>query len=133
MRRLEIMGRYYNGDVEGKFWFAVQPSDTADRFGVEGREPNCLVYEYDKEDLPKLQRELLFIENELGETKDLLDKFFEENNGYTDGMLYDYLGFRKPDKYMLKEILKNYADWYLGKEIEKQLLEFGCCTFEAEL
>lgn len=21
------MGRYYSGDIEGKFWFAVQPSD----------------------------------------------------------------------------------------------------------
>jgi len=28
------MGRYYNGDIEGKFWFAVQSSDDADFFGV---------------------------------------------------------------------------------------------------
>ena len=30
------MGRYYSGDIEGKFWFAVQSSDDADNFGVEG-------------------------------------------------------------------------------------------------
>ncbi len=28
------MGRYYSGDIEGKFWFAVQSSYAADRFGV---------------------------------------------------------------------------------------------------
>ena len=30
------MGRYYSGDIEGKFWFAVQDSDDADHFGIEG-------------------------------------------------------------------------------------------------
>ena len=28
------MGRYYNGDINGKFWFAVQNSNCADRFGL---------------------------------------------------------------------------------------------------
>ena len=27
------MGRYYSGDIEGKFWFAVQDSDDAEFFG----------------------------------------------------------------------------------------------------
>ena len=31
----EIMGRYYHGDIEGKFWFAVQSSQDADFFGSE--------------------------------------------------------------------------------------------------
>jgi hypothetical protein len=30
------MGRYYTGDIEGKFAFAVQSSDAADRFGSCG-------------------------------------------------------------------------------------------------
>jgi hypothetical protein len=30
------MGRYYHGDIEGKFWFAVQSSNDADFFGCEG-------------------------------------------------------------------------------------------------
>ena len=42
-RRIE-MGRYYNGDIEGKFWFAVQSSDDADYFGVEGQRPEMLEY-----------------------------------------------------------------------------------------
>jgi hypothetical protein len=34
------MGRYYNGDVEGKFWLGVQPSDAAERFGALERSSN---------------------------------------------------------------------------------------------
>ena len=34
------MGRYYNGDIEGKFWFGVQSSDDGDFFGSKGEEPN---------------------------------------------------------------------------------------------
>ena len=29
------MGRYYYGDIQGKFWFGVQSSDDASYFGVE--------------------------------------------------------------------------------------------------
>ena len=27
------MGRYYNGDISGKFWFGIQPSDDASQLG----------------------------------------------------------------------------------------------------
>ena len=33
------MGRWYSGDVEGKFWFGIQDSNAADRFGVTGHQP----------------------------------------------------------------------------------------------
>ena len=29
------MGRYYEGDIDGKFWFGVQSSSDADYFGVD--------------------------------------------------------------------------------------------------
>ena len=41
------MGRYYNGDIDGKFWFAVQSSNDADFFGVEGT-PRFLDYYFDE-------------------------------------------------------------------------------------
>jgi len=28
------MGRYYTGDIVGKFWFAIQSSDDASHFGA---------------------------------------------------------------------------------------------------
>ena len=40
------MGRYYEGDIEGKFWFGVQSSDDADFFGCEGRPPSVLEKKY---------------------------------------------------------------------------------------
>ena len=32
------MGRYYSGDINGKFMFAVQPSDAGERFGATEQE-----------------------------------------------------------------------------------------------
>jgi hypothetical protein len=43
------MGRYYTGDIEGKFMFGVQSSDDANFFGVEG-ESRSLDYYYSEED-----------------------------------------------------------------------------------
>ena len=45
------MGRYYSGDIEGKFAFAVQSSNDADFFGVTGEqtgEQTGLYYCYSK-------------------------------------------------------------------------------------
>ncbi len=43
------MGRYYSGDIEGKFWFGVQSSDDADFFGVTGYAPETLEYYFEKD------------------------------------------------------------------------------------
>ena len=47
------MGRYYSGDIDGKFWFGVQSSTDADFFGVQG-EPRYYNYYFQKENLPKV-------------------------------------------------------------------------------
>ena len=44
------MGRYYRGDINGKFWFAIQDSDDADFFGSKGEPPNTLEYYFDAEE-----------------------------------------------------------------------------------
>ena len=36
------MGRYYSGDINGKFWFALQSSNAASRFGGYENEPNYI-------------------------------------------------------------------------------------------
>ena len=43
------MGRYYEGDIDGKFWFAVQSSDDGEFFGAEEQESNWIDYYVDKE------------------------------------------------------------------------------------
>jgi len=53
------MGRYYSGDIEGKFWFACQSSDDADSFGVTGTPPDDrLVYYFREQDMPKIEQGL---------------------------------------------------------------------------
>jgi hypothetical protein len=51
------MGRYYSGDIEGKFWFACQSSNDADHFGVIGTPPDDrLNYHFSKGDMPSVQK-----------------------------------------------------------------------------
>jgi len=53
------MGRYYSGDIEGKFWFACQSSDDADNFGVIGTPPDDrLNYYFKKSDMPLIEEGL---------------------------------------------------------------------------
>ena len=51
------MGRHYFGDIEGKFAFAIQSSDAADRFGVSG-EQNTLSYYFGSDNLDTIEEEL---------------------------------------------------------------------------
>lgn len=117
------MGRYYSGDIDGKFWFAVQSSDAADRFGRSGY--YSLHYNFEADSLDEVESEIAEIETKLGDKLHTLDKFFEENNGYNDKML-KAIGITEAD-------LSEYADLQLGKKIATCLIENGSCQFEAEL
>lgn len=123
------MGRYYDGDIEGKFWFGVQSSEAANRFGVTGT-CNYLHYYFSKEDLESVEKELEVILNNLGEYKDKLDKYFKENKGYNDEELCKYLSV---DGGKLFNILQEYADYHLGIKIRDCLKQQGVCEFDAEM
>ena len=43
------MGRYYDGDIEGKFWFAVQSSDDGEHFGCTECGSNVIEYYLDRD------------------------------------------------------------------------------------
>ena len=118
------MGRFYSGDIDGKFWFAVQSSDAADRFGVTGEEPNYITYYFDEDNLEDVEAEIKNIEEGLGDKIATLDKFFEENNGYNDEMIQK-IGITKNE-------LSDYADLGLGRKIRDCIKETGQCCFEAE-
>lgn len=119
------MGRYYSGDIDGKFWFAVQSSSSADRFGVQGFQPNYLEYNFYEEDKPKLEEELKRIEKALGEQLQNMNEFFDKHNSYT----HDQLIENGIDVNNLSE----YADYKLGRQILDCINELGYCEFEAEL
>ena len=38
------MGRYYSGDINGKFWFGIQNSDDAEQFGARIEEASFIQY-----------------------------------------------------------------------------------------
>ena len=119
------MGRYYNGDIEGKFWFALQSSDAADRFGVTGEEPSYLTYYFDEDNLEDVSNEIKNIEETLGDKLQTIENFFKDNNGYNDDML--------KEAGITKEELSDYADLGLGKQIKECIEKTGQCSFEAEL
>jgi len=123
------MGRYYTGDIEGKFWFAVQSSDDADFFGVEGYQPNFLNYCFEESDLPKINEGVENCLKELGKFKEKLDEFFEKCDSYTDEDLAKNIGVSK-DK--IHNLLGWYARLELGLKIQKCVKENGGCEFEAE-
>ena len=118
------MGRYYSGDIEGKFWFGLQSSDCADRFGVSGQQPNILEYYFGDEDLESVEQEIARIEESLGDKVKIIEEFFETNNGYNDTML--------ADANITNQELSEFADLGLGKEIRDCIIENGYCSFNAE-
>ena len=124
------MGRYYNGDINGKFWFGVQSSDCANRFGVVGSQPETLYYYFNESDLQSVQDELKEIEQSMGDYLKQLKDFFTKNYAYNDIELAKELGISKA---RLKKILSEYADYELGKEIEKSIITNGQCEFYAEI
>jgi len=119
------MGRYYSGDIEGKFWFALQSSIAADRFRVPHYQPEYVMYRYTSDDLPGVIKEINNIEKNLGDKLQVIEKLFEEKMGYNDQMLVE-AGITRYE-------LSEYADLGLGIQIRDYIIENGECTFDAEL
>tara|TARA_R110002020_G_scaffold418345_1_gene627599 strand:- start:231 stop:605 length:375 start_codon:yes stop_codon:yes gene_type:complete len=124
------MGRYYSGDIEGKFMFSVQSSDDADFFGSEGH-TSYLNYHFDKDDhMTSIDKGIIKCKIALGSWKKKLDTFFKKNDGWNDKMLWDQIRLSSEKS---KEILGWYARLELGEKIKKCVKENGDCSFEAEL
>ena len=124
------MGRYYQGDIEGKFWFAVQNSNDADFFGVTGEEPSELEYCFDKDNLKSIKEGIKTCNTKLGKYKKLIEEFFKEKNSYNNEGLAKYL---KISVEKVGDILEWYARLELGEKILKCVEENDCCQFTAEL
>jgi len=123
------MGRYYTGDIEGKFWFAVQSSDDADFFGSSGYQPSALEYFFDEDHLPEIKKGIKKCEKALTKWKPKLDKFFKENNGYNEKMLEDQINLKADES---REVLQWYARLHLGNKILKCVEDNKKCVFIAE-
>ena len=131
------MGRYYQGDIEGKFWFGVQSSDDANNFGgseIELQDDDGEIYELEyffaKEDLESINEGIQTCITDLGEFKSKLDEVFSSSNGYNPDVLAKQLGVAEA-KY--STIMDSYARLHLGNKIKKCVEDNGECRFTAEL
>jgi hypothetical protein len=124
------MGRYYYGDIQGKFGFGVQPSDSANRFGVIGETPSYLEYRFEEDHIEIVEKELKKIKDNLGDNFDKLNQFFEDNPFYKDKDVAEFLNVTKEQLYWY---LCEFADYDLGLKILNELKENGVCAFNAEL
>ena len=130
------MGRYYNGDIEGKFWFAVQSSNAPARFGAQEYEPSYINYYFDEEQLEEVEEELDRIHKNMMGNIERLDDFFAQTNGYNTEMIIDW--YKKEYKKTIneegvKDMLVEYADYELGKQIAECIKEKGECNINAEI
>jgi len=130
------MGRYYEGDISGKFWFAVQSSNAPARFGGEEYEPSYINYYFDEEQLKEVEEELDRIHKNMQGNIEKLDEFFKVNNGYNDQMIIDFYLARYNEtinEEEVKDMLVEYADYELGNQIANCIKEKGECNINCEL
>ena len=129
------MGRYYDGDIEGKFWFGVQSSDDGEFFGAKAYEPSHIDYHVD--DIGEVDKGLDICILNLGVNKKRLDEFFDSlTHGYNDEMLIKHYKDKHKltiDEDFVMKMLTWYARLDLGEKIKKCMVEKGHCEFNAEL
>ncbi len=133
------MGRYYTGDIEGKFWFGIQSSDDAEFFGAYEAEPNFTDYNIpnDCKD-EKVKEGIEECLKELGDWKERLDQFFEQTSHYSNDMIIKYWK-DKHDEVINTDAIERQMEWYarlnLGRKIQKFFEENpnDDCYFTAEL
>jgi len=131
------MGRYYMGDIEGKFWFGIQSSSDAEYFGaVEDNWTQYEVYVDSLEDevKPGLKECL----KEMGVFKERLDKYFLVNNGYNDETMAKEMSKEYNEDITegkITEMLTIYARHGLGLQIETWMEKNPGenCKFSAEM
>ena len=115
----DMMGRFYNGDIEGKFWFAIQDSEAPNRFGGSME----LSFSFNEDDIEDVKNELKTIEETT--PMDKINEFFKDRDSYSNEML--------AEANITRDELENYADHELGSKILACLEENGECNFWGEM
>ncbi len=124
------MGRYFDGDISGKFWFAVQSSNDADFFGVDGTRPEELNYYFEEEDLEGVNEGIKKCLDAMGDYYAGLKDFFDNSEYYSDEMVSKALDISEEKA---KELQVWYARLELGIKIKQSLENTGQCDFTAEM
>ena len=141
------MGRHYDGDISGKFWFAVQSSDDGEYFGaLDITEENTdsdyhegfVDYVIYFSDIDKVKAGIDLCKRQLRGNYVILNEFFSSSSGYNDEMIIEH--YKKTrgihiNEGFLREQLTIFARLDFGTQI---LLYFNespseDCHFTAEM
>ena len=141
------MGRHYDGDISGKFWFAVQSSDDGEYFGaLDITEENTdsdyhegfVDYVIYFSDIDKVKAGIDLCKRQLRGNYVILNEFFSSSSGYNDEMIIEH--YKKTrgihiNEGFLREQLTIFARLNFGTQI---LLYFNenpgeDCHFTAEM
>ena len=127
------MGRYYSGDIEGKFWFGVQSSDDGEFFGAMPSEPSYIDYYVD--DIEPVEEGIQECHEALGENLHRLDEFFLSKESYNNEMIVNWYQEKYGKKITesdIMDMLKWYARLRLGEKIYDCMKKNDYCSFSAE-
>jgi len=123
------MGRYYSGDIEGKFWFGVQSSEDGEFFGMRAN-TSFVDYYVDESDIDLIEIGIKDCKAQLRGHLGKLEKFFKNSGGYTNKQLSDVLNVNETAAH---DLLVWYARLLLGRQIHECVLEEGACYMNAEM
>ncbi len=115
------MGRYYTGDIEGKFMLAVQGSDAGERFGAHELDNDVIHYCVRRESYDDIVKEL---------------KSIEDSGCLERAEVIIRGGYELESLPLIYKDLKDYADYQMGIEIRDWFDENpddDCLYFDAEL
>jgi len=122
------MGRYYHGDIEGKFRFRTQSSDDADFFGSTGYQPETLEYAFYKDEhIDLINKGIDECIKEIGTIRERVFEWFEKEEHFYPKQMEEegIIPSNTNDEWL--------ARLELGIRILKCVEENGECFFEAEL
>ena len=121
------MGRFYYGDIEGKFWFGIQSSNDPEFFGLEEEKNEINYY---TEDIEKVEEGVNKCLKELKGYKEIIEDYFNDKEGYNEQKMAEELEISNEK---LREKLVWFARLELGEKILNYLKEEGNCSLTAEL
>tara|TARA_R110001583_G_scaffold1109_1_gene9274 strand:- start:18517 stop:18888 length:372 start_codon:yes stop_codon:yes gene_type:complete len=123
------MGRFYSGDIEGKFWFAVQSSTDQEFFGME-EDRSYIDYYVDDDSMEQIEKGIKDCKKALHGYKEKMDTFFNKAKSYNNQELAEYLS---TDEEKVSYLLEWYARLELGNKIYECVKEQGSCVLNAEM
>ena len=125
------MGREYKGDIDGKMWTAVQPSNDADNFGVIGEPLGDLQYFFTEDNEDEINKELARCREVIGtDNLDIMDRYYKEHRTESHQAVDDLKSKIGNTEY--KKLEEYYARIELGEQILACIRDNDECSFSVE-